>query len=92
MAQGHTSDWMKTIDSELLELKQEVAGSSAQLKNLKQAGKDASDALAQQKGSTRRALDDWERRHEAIAKAAAVFSEALHIPNPLASSMAAAAV
>jgi len=57
------------------------------LRGLKAGGKDAGEALDQHKFSTRRALDDLEQWHHAYGKAAAIFAESLHLPNPLATSM-----
>ena len=82
---------MKTTDQEILDLKQELSGTATQLRGLKTGGKDSSDAISQHKASVRRSLDDMERRHEAYGRACAVFSEALHIPNPLM-AMASACV
>jgi len=73
-------------------MKQEAGATAVQLRTLKAGSKDLSDALGQHKASVKRTLDDMEKRHDAQTKAAAAFSEALRIPNPLAVSMAAAAV
>lgn len=92
IAQDHSGEWMRTVDDSLLEIKQELSSSATQLRQLKAGNKDVGDGLQQHKATVRRAFDDFEKRQEAMAKAAAIFSEALHISNPLAMSMAAAAV
>lgn len=96
VAQDHSGEAMKGVDDSLLEIKQELSASSAALRQLKAGNKDAAEGLQQHKVSVRRAFDDVEKRQahgqEAFSKAAAIFSEALRISNPLAMSLAAAAV
>lgn len=96
VAQDHSGEAMKCVDDSLLEIKQELSASSAALRQLKAGNKDAAEGLQQHKVSVRRAFDDVEKRQahgqEAFSKAAAIFSEALRISNPLAMSLAAAAV
>ena len=92
IAQDHSAEWTRRVDDGLLEIKQELSTSVAQLRQLKAGNKDVGEGLQQHKATVRRAFDDFEKRQEAMAKAAAIFSEALHISNPLTMSTAAAAV
>ena len=86
LSQGRASECQKATEQEVAEVRQEVATQVSTLRGLKSGGKETGEALSQHKASTRRALDDIDKWHNAYGKAAAVFAEALHLPNPLATA------
>ena len=77
---------MKGMDKDMVELKQETSQVSAQLRAVKSAVKDATDAVNMHKTQTRRSVDDIEKRHEAYNRAIAIFADLLKVANPVAFS------
>jgi len=82
----HAADWMKGMEKDMVELKQETSQASAQLRSVKVAIKDATDAVNMHKAQTRRSVDDIEKRHEAYNRAVAIFADLLKVSNPIAFS------
>lgn len=87
LAQGRSAEWQKASEQEVSEVRHEIASQVSTVRGLKTGGKDTGEALSQHKASTHWALDDIDKWHQAYGKTAAVFAEALHLPNPLATSM-----
>ena len=80
---SHASDWMKGMEKELTELKQESSHAAAQLRTVKASTKDAADGLNAHKAHTRRALDELEKRSEAYSRACTIFADLLKVSNPV---------
>jgi hypothetical protein len=87
LAQGRSAEWQSAAEQEVSEVRHEMASQLSTIRSLKTGGKETAEALSQHKASTHRALDDVDKWHQAYGKAAAVFAEALRLPNPLATSM-----
>ena len=87
LAQGRSAEWQKATVQEVSEVRHEIASQVNTVRGLKTGGKDTGEALSQHKASTHWALDDIDKWHQAYGKTVAVFAEALHLPNPLATSM-----
>lgn len=87
LAQGRSAEWQKATEQDVSEVRHEIAAQMSTVRGLKAGGKETGEALSQHKASTHRALDDIDKWHQAYGKTAAVFAEALRLPNPLATSM-----
>lgn len=84
LSTAHNAEWMKGVEREIMELKQEGTQCATQLRTMKGSSRDAVDLVNAHKASVRRAIDEVEKRHDAFARAAAVFADELKIANPLA--------
>ncbi len=84
LSTAHNAEWMKGVEREIMERKQEGTQCATQLRTMKGSSRDAVDLVNAHKASVRRAIDEVEKRHDAFARAAAVFADELKIASPLA--------
>lgn len=74
---------VRSLEDSVAEMRSHTSQANSGLKALKISVKETADALGSQKAQTRRALDELERRSDVFAKATAIFSDVLKIPNPV---------
>jgi chromosome segregation ATPase len=74
---------VRSLEDSVTEMRAHTSQANSGLKALRLSVKEMADALGSQRAQTRRALDELEKRSDALARAAAVFSDALKIPNPV---------
>lgn len=82
-----TAEQLLALQEQQADLKAQLSQAQAALRTIKASAKDAAESLVSHKTQSQRALDDLVKRSEGFSKAAAVFADALKVPNPLGGAL-----
>jgi len=84
---GSQAEQLLALQEQQADLKAQLSQAQAALRTIKASAKDAAESLVSHKTQSQRALDDLVKRSEGFSKAAAVFADALKVPNPLGGAL-----
>jgi chromosome segregation ATPase len=90
--QARHAERLRTAEGGLDALRQELSAANAQARLVKSAGREAADQIEAQKQFVRRAMERFDKRHDAFDQAIAVLADALKIADPLTATLSSSSL